>query len=98
MTQIHDCTLVRRPSPGASGYMYDVFYDGAWLVSSRDPEHAACRALELRGHAGEARFWREGKDHYDSRFACIRRGGAGSTQDSNRDGLRTVAYRPFEGV
>ena len=88
---IVDLTIKPRPSPGTRGYIYDVFRGPFLIVSSRDPEYAACRYLAATGLRGTARFWREGKGCHDSSLD-IQRGAKWSAIDT-KNGVRAVRYR-----
>jgi len=89
---IVDLLLKRKATPGTRGYVYDVFSGRTLIVSSRDPEYAACRHLAEDGFTGTARFWREGKSCHDSSLD-IQRAAKWRTTEGNRDGLRVVRYQ-----
>jgi hypothetical protein len=94
MRDIYDVILRRKSRPGSRGYQYDAIFGGGVLVSSRDPEYAACRALLAMGLTGTAQFWREGKACHDSSLD-IERGARGTTQELNKGTIRVGKYTEF---
>jgi hypothetical protein len=89
-----DVILRRRDKPGKAGYQYEVWRDGAYLLTSRDPEYATCRFLLAQGLRGLVRFWREGKATHDSSLD-IERGAKCAATESRATSIRVRRYEEF---
>jgi hypothetical protein len=85
--------LRRHPGPGGRAYRYDAVLDGEVIATSRDPEFAACRALQARGIDGIAVFRREGGGTAKL-WVPIALGAKLVTREDGREGQPFVAYKP----
>ena len=97
--QIHDAVLRRKAKAGGRGYKYEVLIGDEVIANSRDPEHAACRALLAKGVTGTVRFW---SDVYGPQKDCrssldIERGAKVSVTDPDRGVVRAVWFSEYWG-
>lgn len=76
---------------------YDATFRGEHLVTSRDPEFAACRALLARGFTGELRTRWVGARH-DAMVLDIEHAARRSTFDSRNVGPVLGRFREFSSI
>ena len=87
-----DIHLKCLPHPGPRGYRYECHLSGAHLVTSHNPEYAACRKLLALGHTGKARFFR-GEQHASS--LDIERGARRTISENSKHGPKVTKYHEF---
>lgn len=64
-----------------------------------NPMYGSCRALVALGHEdGPVEFAHAGSDTIAASIRSTHGGAKRRTEETDKRGLRTVAYRPFEGV
>jgi len=94
-----DLAILRREPDlmghGGWEYEYEVRMGDEPIVVDRDPEFSACRALYAAGHAGKARFWREGKTQHDIEMD-IARAAKWRTLETEFEGPRFVKVKEDE--
>ena len=76
------------------GHLYQVWLGDEILVTSRDPEFAAFRALAKSGRLGRARFWREGRAEHDISMH-IATAAKWRVKETARKGLHFVKFEEF---
>ena len=77
-----------------TGMLYDVFRDGVYLLTSRDPNCEACRALLALGIVGTVRFGRDGRAEHDLSMD-IERGAGWSASEGVTQAVRLLRYKPL---
>lgn len=68
-------------------------------VPTSNPMYGSCRAMVALGYEdGPVEFSYAGSDPIAARIGSIHGGAKLRTEETDKRGLRTVAYRPFDGI
>jgi hypothetical protein len=85
--------VLERVGIGNRGGRYAVTFRGEVICVSRDPEFAACRELARRGLTGMLTTrWKDSP--HPAMKIDIARGAKRRTEETGRDGLYTVRWKP----
>lgn len=88
------CVVIETASTAGESQAFHVWLDGALLVISRDPEHAACRALLQRGLTGPLITRWRGSPHEAMRLD-IESGAQRAIAEGRRQAPANVRHREF---
>jgi hypothetical protein len=91
--------IIHPPHYKHYGALYSATVEGEELpivTGSRDPQSDVCRMLLARGFEGVVEFAREGVPHWDLRVLDLRQYATRRVSESQKGGLREVAFKPFE--